>query len=485
MNRLVLSAAVAAACGLLCGNASAVNWTDYTANDTNTLELKYGGASAQDVALEKALAILCTSGTLTGISTTNQSFYYCSIANGTPIPGVTIGGITTATKLALWKSSVGGSGNGATPIAAKTNLTFLNVTTIKNNTAAWLGAVTNYAVSGSIPAYTMTALTGAGTSSTLTAVADAGLTDVEPYLLGVTAANILKLTSTEGAHLTFGVPVNVTLRNQLQTDQGLTVGDESEAQQPSLSKTQIAALLNGSITNFNQLSQNPDSAKRIPSNPVNLAIRSAGSGTTRVTNAYFGTDGAQCVYNAKPRATATTGDQSGVSCTNSLTTPTVMYGSGTDTVFICMNNHNTAGRPAIGVASLETSTSAGTAGANQRFIKVDGQSPTLANVVNGRYGLWASVAFNYRNGSATPADALGGEKKSFTDTIKAALVIPTVLKAVNGTITHRYGAAGDFGYLAPPTSPIRTLPVFDLSTDLSNAWTKTIGSQNNCLVGVR
>jgi len=476
VKRLVLSSAVAAACGLLCGNASALALSGYTPGATDTLELRISGASAQDIALEKAIALMCDSGTLNGMSMTNQSFYYCSITGGATKEGVTVLSSVTQTKLAVWKSSVGGSGNGIAPVATAGSLAFLNVTAITANTS-YLSAATNV-TSSVLPTYTMQTVQGAGTSLTATAVTQVGLSDVEPALLGATTTNINLLTRSEGAHLTFGIPVTKTLRNQLQQDQGLTVGSETEANIPSLTRVQISALYKGDIANFRELSQNADTSNWLPSAPVNIAMRNDGSGTTRTNNAYFGAETGQCVLNAKARATKSTGIATAAPCTANSTSPIVIQASGSDVVLACLNNFQTNSKAAFGILSLETPTAAGTVGENVRFIKIDGQAPTLLNVANGKYGLWASVSYQYKSTLAAPA-------LTAATSLKALLGNANVLKDVNLTISQSFGSAGDFGYLAAPTA-VRALPVTSLASDLSSPWTKSInGVQNNCLTAVR
>jgi len=382
----------------------------------------------------------------------------------------------TQTKLAVWKMSAGGSGNGIAPVATAGSLAFLNVTAITANTS-YLSAATNV-TSSVLPTYTMQTVQGAGTSLTATAVTQVGLSDVEPSLLSASAANIALLTRSEGAHLTFGIPVTKTLRNQLQQDQGLTVGSETEANIPSLSRVQITSMMNGTVTNFSQLSQNASSSNWIPSAPVNIAFRSSTSGTTRVNNAYFGVDTGQCVLNAKARKSATSADGTGAACSVTSTNQIVIQASGSDTVVTCLNNFENNTKPAFGILSMETSTAASTTGEKLRFIKIDGQAPTLLNVANGKYGLWASVSFQYKSTLAAPA-------LTAATSLKSLLAKDAVLKDVNLTISQSFGSAGDFGYLSAPATA-RTLPVTSLASDLSSPWTKSVsGTQNNCLTGVK
>lgn len=476
MNRSILSSAVAAAFTVAAGTASALPLTGYVAG-AHTLEVRISGATAQDIALEKGVAALCDVGTLNGAFQLNQSVYYCSIT-----PGKVVDGLATLTavpasvnKLVLYKSSVGGSGNGVAPVAnAQTNIQFLNLATIAAN-PAYLGAAVTI-TSSVLPTYTIQPIVASATSLvTTTGTPSIGLSDVEPSLLGATPAVTALLTASEGSHLTFGLMVTKTLRDQLQTAQGLTPGSELAADQPNINAPQFTALYNGSSQNFSSLG--------VPAAGANLALRSATSGTTRVNNAFFGADSGQCVLGARSRRAVTSADTTGTACSAVPgANGTVIYGSGTDNVVACLTNHETAGRPAIGIASLETSTS--TSGPI-RFVKVDGQLPTLLNVANGRYPLWASVSYQYRT-------SITGDQLEAAKTFKGLLTNKNVVGDVNLTISQSYGTAGDFGYLTAPVSVTNVppaLPVPDqatLAANLVNPFTKVnSGVQNNCQRGIK
>ena len=81
MNRSLISAAVATVFVVAAGSASALPLAGYVAGP-DTLEVRVSGASAQDIALEKAMAAVCNVGSLNGASQLNNSVYYCSITPG-------------------------------------------------------------------------------------------------------------------------------------------------------------------------------------------------------------------------------------------------------------------------------------------------------------------------------------------------------------------------------------------------------------------
>lgn len=503
MNRKTLSAAVAAACLGMSGAASALTFVNPVPADT--LVIRYSGASAQDLALEKVLASVCVANSLNAAQQLNNSVYYCTIApNTAPNPGVsttaTFTGVPAATytKLLVFKSSIGGSGNGTTPVANNAATPgFLQLANVA--APGCLGAAVNI-TSSVLPTYTSQPVVQVATcNATAGAIPDVGLSDVEPSLLGLSSALNTRLERFEGAHLVFGIAVTKLMRDQLQTAQGLTPNSELPAQQPRLEGPQLTAMMNGSITDFAQI------GKTTGSQLVHMALRSATSGTTRVNNAYFGTDTGQCILNAPQRKGSTTTSTASTVC-STLTAGgaaggEVLYGSGSDNVLTCLANHNAANRWAFGILSMETSTT--TAGGTTtipsssdaiRFIKVDSDLPTLVNVANGLYGLWASVSYQYRNGTGG-VPAILPERLEAAETIRAYLANKNVLQDVNSTITQTWangglGGAGETGYLAAPSltnpAPVQPVTLAALAANPTNPYTKVAASgQNNCIRGLK
>lgn len=476
-NRIALAAA--AFCGIVAAPAMALPLSSYVAG-ADTLEVRISGASAQDIALEKAMAEICVSGSLNGASYTNQSVYYCSI-NPTQVSGLS----TNVTKLVLYKTSVGGSTNGTTPVAnAQTTLGFINLSTLAANAATCLTPESTFG--GAVPVYSMAGIVAGTCQSTATGTApDIGIADVEPALLGISAAVRANLIESAGSHLTFAVPVTVTLRDQLQALQGKTVGSDLAIDTPSLSKAQLTSIYNGTITNWSELG--------LSSGPINIARRSDGSGTTRTFNAYFGVTGI-CSPGALVERLANTGDTTGACASDNGTIGLVMAGAGTDNVVACLNNHNSGGRRAIGRLSTETSTGPGTAGAGFRFIAIDSVLPTLVNVANGNYGLWASTTYLTRS-AAAPGGVLTGDKAALSSTLQSKLGSKNVLQDVNAGIVQTFAPAGQVGYLARPLTRAAavTLPANfglggtgDLSLNPTNPFQKgTPTATNNCQQGRR
>ena len=526
MNRTLLSAAVSAALVTLSGGASAIPLTTYAVN-ADTVEVRISGASAQDTSIEKVLAGLCSTGSLNAGFATNQAVYYCNIVpNAVPNSNfASVAAFTSAfasttpiTKLVVYKSSVGGSGNGANPVAnSQAILTFLNLAGIAANPTCLGASSTRGGGLAALPVYTVQVVniaTGAGntcgalTLTPATQIADAGLSDVEPQLINVSVPDLPKLTRFEGNALTFGILANVKLRNQLQAAQGLTVGSELAAQQPNLEPAQITAILNGTILDFALLTP-PGSATPVPSAPVHLAARSSGSGTTRVNNAYFGTDGGQCHAGVKARRTTNSAVTGATVCATlsggQAAGGIVLQGAGTDDVVQCLANLQLADLAAIGIASTEVSTTleaptitaAGTnvvsalSSSASRFVKIAGRLPSLVNVANGYYGLWGSTSFQYRSGVGNTA--IGADQKVVADTIVQFLRLPAVLLDINAGITQTWatsvGGFSETGYLLSPSFATPTALPLDQTAILTNpvnGYTKTFGgAQNNCQRGLK
>lgn len=507
MQRTLIASAIGAALATLAGTAAALPLATYVAG-ADTLEVRISGASAQDLSLEKVVAAVCASGTVNGANQLNNSVYYCTIApNTAPNPGVST--ILTFTsvpasvnKLVLYKNSIGGSGGGVAPVAnSQTNLLFLNLAYLAANPSCLGAAVT--ITSSALPSYTMQPViqsaTCGGQASSFPAIAqgtpDIGISDVEPSLLDATGPQIANLARFEGGHLTFGIPVTRNVRDALQTAQGLPAGSDLAADQPTLTSNQVTAIHNGSITSWGDLGVVTGPA--LATLNISVAHRSPTSGTTRTYNAYLGTDSGQCVLQARARRSVTSSDTTGSACEVAGTAGIVIRGSGTDNVVRCMAGHQTNNRGAIGVLSMETSTLPAGSGTNApaytatdavRFIKLDGQMPTLLNVANGRYGLWASTSFQYRS----VTNALAGDRLEAAKTFRTYLANKAVLSDVNSTISQTFAPAGEVGYLAAPVAVTNVplplpIPTFAaLSANLTNPFTKVSGgAQNNCQRGIK
>lgn len=411
---------------------------------TPDLELFIGGASAQDKTLNEVVASLCNAGTLDTFSDSstfpgsNYTAWSCTMSSAN-VPGFPAGGLNVL----VHKRSRGGSAFGAAPVEAK-------------------DSVARMAVNGTCVA---TATPGRWTCpNTVNAVLDAGITDVEPAMFkgvnllvpgigGVfagdpgtspmTPAQLNRLDKSPTAALTFGPVVTTNLRNALQAAQGLTVGSDDEAQMPSLSRTQIASLYAGTIADWSEFkvgnASTPLTAASGVTAPTTTRVfvcrRTAGSGTQAVMNQAFLNQ--PCSESVVPKvdntpASATNGSGTAATFVSliGVSGAAVHWNESSGNADTCLANINGQSRWAIGLQSLEKTN------ANYRFIKVDGVSPTLENVVRSKYDVLGVTSFQWIK--ETETDGLLGNKLTLAKKLRADLSRDTEL----GTANLGFGGAG-------------------------------------------
>src|SRR5262245_13523497 len=210
--------------------------------ETPDIELYLSGATAQDEVLENLLRLnagvegapnACQPGTLDVyhgvIAGTGKRVYFCRTSDR--IPGVAAG-----RRLAIHKSS-GGSGEGVAPIAAREPVAFLDLRTLPAAPACRDG-VDVRAVDDFAAYREHRGCDGARALS----VPRAGLSDVEPRLLGAVTA---QLHSRSQNQIVWGLPVTKNLRNALQAVQGLVASGvphddpqrDTEQAMPTLTRT--------------------------------------------------------------------------------------------------------------------------------------------------------------------------------------------------------------------------------------------------------
>ena len=446
-----IAIASASACGLLaCGSAFAIPASSYTNTGEfagDTLNIRISGASAQDNGVLGSALSLCTAGSVTRYSVSNNAVFFC-----TPDIGTGPGQITVPagkTKLAIYKYSVGGSAFGVTPINTNTAadgsalgangnlLPFLDLTKIAAN-------CTNATATGTfgtaLGTYANVGCTSASSLLTTLATTYIGLSDVEPAFFTTSIGNI---TSAQATALIFGVPVSINVRNAMQTQQGLNSGSDTEADMPSLSSGQVVS----AFTQTGQTWAGLGVTTAFVDNTVYVARRVDSSGTQKTFEALIahspngqgankscsvGTE--LFVTPDSGTAGVTTGDADTL-CSSS-TPPLVYGGSGGSNVRNCMVNHNSQARGAIGI--LTTEDKPGTA--NWRFVKIDGVSPTQANAAAGKYRFYTETALNTRTaGAFATAAALG--YSAFVTRLGTDLGNPSIVKQINGA-DQTFGSAG-------------------------------------------
>jgi hypothetical protein len=524
-----LCMAVGAACGAAAA-APALALAPSAFNPATTAQVYISGASAQSNGLIATMARLCVPGTMDRYVYGALQFAYFCTTNATLIPGI------TKTQLIVYKSDDKGSGNGVLPLLGTgTPLPFLNMAAINTtgacSTTSGVASVTLSGDALGVPSYTLRTCDATVTGVTTTVVRpDAGLSDVEPPFF--TTKSTSSINSVSANSVTFGFIVSKNLYRALQRAQSLdfsttsldsTVSttvtgiavpiQDNEHNMPSLTRDTVASLFAGTygtwdnlvaavgtsaaaLTTFSGNDNAADTAHPAPTDTnVYLARRVPSSGSQKATELFLfggtggGFDDGLGLGNAYPAtcdAAAVTmlaspsdpnADPEGI-----CTTPagqTVFEGSGTANVRNCVTNHYAGNRWAIGLVSTESPFAPGN---NWRFIKVDGQSPSLLNVSKNNYKHWVSQSANKPPYFGT----LGADKTSVVNKVFASLGSQTVIRAINATIAQVWGAGSLFSLLengAVPSAPPLTQAKIQVNPGLPLT-RAPLGATDNCKLPV-
>lgn len=493
-----VTAAVAAVIGFagVSSVASAAPFDPWTSNTANTV-LRLSGATAQDKGIVVMMRRLCSAGTMVRVTGTVDSAILCE-ANGVESAPVPAGN-----KVILYKNSNGGSSRGVVPVSDQsTTISFLNLASLAQagyqNTSVC--SVTSFASTTDFVAYTEYAC-GSNVTSPTGIAPDAGISDLEPNLLGWTSGvNQPFGTVTSGPTLMFGAVVSKNFRDALQTAQSNTlpggcVGSDTEACMPTLTKAQLSNIWSGGIAALSRLSD--DAGVLIPtptgSTSVSVCRRKSGSGTLASYQVYFLND--LCVKSTKAVKAMVTGVD-GNAAIPSVASRVNEYSS-TPQVIGCLNANHAAGKYAIGMSSTESVPGSaylntGLAApfdddtGNWRYIKIDGYAPTLLNVAQTRYDFGFEVSFQTKSGLADNAGASSyplGLFNAATNAISSAAVI----KEVNAAFVQTWGQSGFMGRPSagsstlPSAAPAGKLTAAEVVANPVNTWTRAAsGTPNSC-----
>ncbi len=446
--------AVALAAGLaMVGQANAL--TPAQVADPATVKIYMSGASALRNTIAGLFTQNCTAdlsvyfsstGTFSGISFTAAGdahrVYACTMKADSPLlPGQ---------KVVLYKSDVGGSGQGVFPVyfGAKPPFPtrkFLNLTDATCGTRQ-----------ATVPNYTCT--------TEQNQVPMFGVSDVEPALFrfinvptddptypieGLNDAQLAELDVAPIFQTVFGVAVNRSLRNALQAKQGLTVNSDAEADRPSMSRIEAASYINGFLADpANGLGWQALVLDTEPkrNTRVNVCRRVNGSGTQASANAFL--TGFPC----NSQAPAPLGfDFSDAGLTNAVSSvgPTgslfVFEGSTTGNVISCLNAAETTSAFALGHVSKENNELA--SGSNWRHVRIDGVAPSRDNTKSGKYEYFFESTIQWhRDKFAT----LSAAQKSFLTAFRAEAAKPSALLNLSSTAQQGVAAlpesySGAFG----------------------------------------
>ena len=360
-------------------------------------------------------------------------------------------GLVASKNYAVHKRDKGGSVTAV--LAASGNAA--NIATVTYNTTlpTVVGSLGSSAATCTNPALDATkavlATCTVGTVVTLAALptgavsvnlADVDAAQFASTLNGATATNLLATLalpepSSPVATQVFGVAVNLKLRDAMQramiASGALPVtcaaGNETEACMPSFTKEDVSALFaTGRLTSWDNLRFGGVAGQTLTgANPLNLpgnndvhiCSRTAGSGSLAIAQLAFenapctataeaiqspaaltivaeaGLSGAQKLYHA----TTSAGElencletMDGYSVATPATPPATMVANGTFTPVPLTNFVGTPNfRWAVGI--LNTDRNVGNT-LPYRFVKINGVSPSAANVANGKYTFWSELS---------------------------------------------------------------------------------------------
>jgi hypothetical protein len=473
-----IQAAVASVLALAASQAFAAPLTSADVDGT-VVQLRFGGATATDNALQNLLKLasgnggLCVDNTLSLYSKDKTILGFCTASANA--------GTVSGKKITIQKESNGGSANGIIPLATQsTVLQFLTVDT--TTLAACEGTananVTTKLAAGDFAQYNVVACPTA--VSTTGIAPNVGVSDIDPTtftgLGGVTAAHVSKLTSESTVAVTFNPIVSLKFRNALQAAQGLTSGSDALADMPTLTLAQLRAIFTGSITDISNLySIKPSTGLEVrvdsTSAPISICRRGDTSGTMASFKILFLGEGCSknaasigafltpdAVYNdavqttlvTNPNggntfsSTATIFDAGGTQLANGWGDVAVFPGASSGEVRKCVA-YNSANRYAIGTVSTEYNpfdTTNNTV-VDLRYVKVEGAEPTLHAVITGRYPYFTENTFN-RVKTGQPG-VIAGDPLALYNAVKGQMGKPTVINNNNFGWRDGAGSTADAG----------------------------------------
>ncbi len=385
---------------------------------TGTSDIYLAGSSAIDLALTKFIANTCAAGSLDTYRTdAGGRTYYLWTCESAPSANFKLG---SNTRIAIHKNTNSSSDGTNLVTNAGGTLAFLQPADLTASAGACNVAPKSVAATSTIPAYkefNCGTTVGAAGVPPLSHTVTFGFSDSEPKQFNATAAG--EVTSSFPLTIVFGVPVTKNVRDLLQTAQGLTAGDESEAGMPSLTSAQVNSIFTGRFTTWANL------GITVPvDNKIYLIRRSGGSGTTRAFDATFVTDicvpGATAIVSATTLVTSTIATQ----CNATASAGTQKLQAGTsDDVASCLNSYQSNGNVGA-IAYLSTDYTPATAD-GYRWIKVDGHSPKLLNVADGKWNDWSEESLNYNTAAGIANDDL-----AFYNAIQATSTNGTLMSEI-------------------------------------------------------
>ncbi len=500
--RLAVATAIAAAAAQ---SASANDISTYVASGSNaTINVYLSGSTAVDntllnAAIETAApGGMCAPGTVDVYYVGTNSSYSnrMILCTGSATSGA------SGKSLALYKESVVGSANGASPLylAAEgqpSGASFINPTAISDTACP---TVNSHNASGDFSTYTDHSGCPAA-DETANVIPSAGFADVEAAILRTSTGSTLDanatstyLTGTGTLDQVWAVALTVNAYQAIQAAEGLTVNDLA-VNAPSLTRSEIAGLVSGDVFQWSDLG--------IPApadDQVYICRRDDGSGTEASFEAYF--TGARCTIGdqivlAEDGASSFANGSAG----NVRKCLQNVFAGGVQPLYYSSGSHTfTGGGYAIGFQNTEITLANFTAvGSAFRLVAVDGVGPTVANVQNGYYPYFSTgVSYTITSEkSGVTGAVLAAPQLAVVTALQGKLAAPAFVADsntnYNGVIPWSSAprlTTGDVtsaqpglpnGNVAPPVPATSA----SASTNPQNVYTKNLtGKINNCDIPV-
>jgi hypothetical protein len=477
------------------------------------------GSTALDNQIKDALLLVpanggpCTAGTISvytdapflgagtgNLTKSHQATVVCSLAAAM---GTGANQIAAGTVVSFTKESNGGSNEGTYYPAAQATLAFFDATQTPVGCTAVGALAAGYywthqqAIAGEYDGCTGTIIQ---------AIPEVGVADEDPALFNIgpqaiSAALIQKLNTTPLFQNQFAIGVSLNLYRALQTAQGLTVGDDTLANMPSLTKAEISGLYSGSITAWSQI----DGLNNTTSNVVYTCRRGDNSGTNVSADVYFLHNRCSTTGTPMVQATTTAGncnslsagqtpENNGCHWTNANVTDVVFPGAAGGDVASCLDDHSRVGTWAFGHLGATSkfddpngaSGAAGETGSNHwRYIAIGGNKPTVEGMANGNYDYAFNNVENLYTGLTGPSLSVGAflgilfqSPVALTDILVAQPNAQTLAHAVDANYVT--GGLQD-GYTGTPLATPTTIAA--VQANPTSQFTLAYGgSVNNCQV---
>ena len=399
-------------------------------------------------------------------------------------------GSAAGTNIAFYKSDVGGSGNGTTPVHDAVPLQFMDAN--KTNCALKVSGQAQ-GNGGTYDLYECTQ------NNLVLQAPDVGASDVEASkFVGPLAPASGDFDNADGAvqekvgpGLIFGPIVTTSLRNELQRDQiaaGMLAagceGDETEACMPSLPSTVVRGITAGKYNKWSDISVYGQQLN-VPAaftsvdpkaDNVHLCRRVKGSGTHAEymmhyhrTNCYVAAQsmlsqpGSGTGFFPGPLVYENSSSGTLGSCLDAIENNSVLA-----TTKITPNIDGSVKSFGFGYQSTEKNIALAK---DFRYVKVDMKAPTLANAIHGDYRQVYYSGFQNRTGNYVA----GALRSADADTVKAQAIQDifenstninsSIVKVLNKGFVHTWGASG---FLVPDA----TAPTVFTNDDPRTPWTR-------------